>query len=372
MSAFEWVDNGQRLSILVDQWRQQRVIALDTEFIRSRTFFPKIGLLQVADAQGIYLIDPLSIVDIQPLQSVLQDTQVIKVLHSCSEDLDVFQHYLSVLPTPLFDTQIAAAFAGYGASIGYANLVNTLQGDSIPKQETRSDWLQRPLSQSQLEYAALDVDALLPIYRQLVADLNKQQRLSWVETECQQLLHKYEVGEAFSQYYRRVKSAWKLQPHQLFVLQNLCAWREQQVRQLDIPRSRLIKDATLWEIAKTTPSNLKALKRIRDIHPRFIEKYGVHCLKVIQESLDNPTEYPEAIPLPLAAEQMDLFKRLKSKVVAIAEALKIPPEFLARKKDLELLVRSVQGSSMTLPQSLQGWRDEIIGQPLLDLMKEQL
>ncbi|MEO0442363.1 MAG: ribonuclease D [Pseudomonadota bacterium] len=367
---FEWVDSNQRLVDLCAQWRQQQAIALDTEFIRSRTFFPEIGLLQVADQQGNYLIDPLAISDKQALQACLTDKRVTKVIHSCSEDLDVFQRYLSIVPSPLFDTQIAAAFAGHGASISYANLVKQIQGQEIPKQETRSDWLQRPLSQSQLEYATLDVLHLLAIYRQLKASLRSKQRLSWLEADCQRIVEIKAEQENLGEYYLKIKSAWKLNPQQLAVLQHLCQWREQHVRKLNIPRGRLVKDGCLWEMAYRLPQNRSQLSRIKELHPRFIEKYGQPCLQIIQDTAEQSMPLP-ALPAPLNVQEMSLFKTLKSLVVELAENLSMPPELLARKKDIEFLVRHAQAEgSITLPHSLQNWRRDIVGGPLLkQLMK---
>jgi ribonuclease D len=374
---FEWVDSDQRLAELATQWQAKDAIALDTEFIRSRTFFPKIGLLQVADNEGVYLIDPLAIVEVQEVKNVLLNPSVTKVIHSCSEDLEVFQHYLSSLPTPLFDTQIAAAFAGHGSSIGYANLIQLMEDKTIPKQETRSDWLQRPLSQAQLNYAALDVKFLLGIYQKLQAQLKSQQRLAWLESDCEQMLEKYQANAEYEQYYRRLKSAWKLKPDQLSVLRKLCAWREQEARAIDIPRNHLIKDASLLDISRTMPSDKKALKRVRDISNAFVETYDQTCLQLVQQALEDSENYPEPLPPPFGPEQRNLFKKLKAKVVSIAEALNIPPEFLARKNDLEKLVRQ-QGSivkestSTMLPLALQGWRSDIVGQALLEcILKEE-
>ena len=371
--AFEWVDTDHRLAELSVQWQQQAAIALDTEFIRSRTFFPKIGLLQIADSSGIYLIDPLAITNTQPLKELLQNPSVTKVIHSCSEDLDVFQHYLAVLPAPLFDTQIAAAFAGYGASIGYASLVSRVQGNIIPKQETRSDWMQRPLSQSQLDYAALDVEHLLRIHRTLVEALKNKGRLLWLQADCEQLLQKFRQADLYSNYYRRVKSAWKLKPYQLAVLQDLCSWREQQARTVDIPRNHLVKDLVLLEMARRTPENKKQLARLRELPSRFIESYGDHCLQIIQQALEKD-HYPEPLPSPLGPEQIDIFKQLKAHVVGLADSLHMPPAVLVRKKDLESLVRSIENvpsPSASLPTTLTGWRHKIVGQPLLDYLAEK-
>ncbi|MGH1438818.1 MAG: ribonuclease D [Cellvibrionaceae bacterium] len=366
----EWVDNDQRLSILCEQWQQQTVIALDTEFIRTRTFFPNIGLLQIADAHGIYLVDPLALNELEPLKAVLQNPNLVKVIHSCSEDLEVFDRFLSVLPQPLFDTQIAAAFTGRGSSISYANLIKDIRGDIIPKQETRSDWLQRPLSQSQLDYAALDVEHLIETYHTLVDDLTQQQRLTWVEKECEQLIEKLAFNNQFDQYYRKVKSAWKLKPKQLAVLRDLCEWREQEARNIDIPRNHLVKDTTLLDMARVLPKDVHQFYKLRDMLPKFVNRHGDHCLEIIQQAQDEAEHYPLSLPAPLSASQTQLFKTLKSVVVSIAETLSIPPEFLARKKDLEQLVHGAEHDDIALPESLQGWRKEVIGDVLMTKLAE--
>ena len=367
---FEWIDDDERLRHLCTQWRQQEAVALDTEFIRTRTFFPNIGLLQVADRHGIYLVDPLAIVDKQPLQAFLADQKVTKVIHSCSEDLDVFTRYLAVVPTPLFDTQIAAAFAGLGASISYARLVDAICGEVIPKQETRSNWLQRPLSQSQLDYAALDVVHLLDIYRQLKDRLQAKQRLVWVTADCDTIVQTKTRKDDFSQYYLKIKAAWKLNSQQLAVLQHLCIWREQKVRELNIPRSRLVKDSGLWDMACRLPQNKQQMLHIGELHPRFVAKYSQHCLQLIENVAEKQAVHLPVLPPPLNAEQVTLFKSLKSLVVDLAEHMEMPPELLARKQDIEFLVRNAHtGDSISLPYSLHNWRHGIVGRPLLNHLK---
>jgi len=366
----EWVDSDHRLSVLCDQWQQQHVIALDTEFIRTRTFFPNIGLLQIADAHGIYLVDPLALNQFEPLKAALQNPKLVKVIHSCSEDLEVFDHFLSVLPQPLFDTQIAAAFTGRGASLSYANLIKDIRGDIIPKQETRSDWLQRPLSQSQLDYAALDVEHLIETYHTLVDDLTKLQRLRWVEKECDQLIAKLALNNQFDQYYRKVKSAWKLNPQQLAVLRDLCEWREQEARDINIPRNHLVKDATLLDMARVLPKETHQFYKLRDMPPKFVNRYGEHCLEIMQQAQNDIDYYPPALPAPLSAAQTHVFKTLKALVVSIADSLAIPPEFLARKKDLESLVYCAEYDTITLPESLKGWREEVVGERLIAKVRE--
>jgi len=362
----EWIDTDQRLAELCEQWQQQDVIALDTEFIRTRTFFPKLGLLQIADAHGIYLVDPLAMEQFEPVREVLQNTNVVKIIHSCSEDLEVFERFFSVLPQPLFDTQIAASFAGKGSSISYANLIKAMRGDIIPKQETRSDWLQRPLSQSQLEYAALDVEHLIETYHTLVDELTQLQRLEWVKKECQQCINKIVDSDNFNQYYRKVKSAWKLKPAQLAVLRALCEWREKEAREIDIPRNHLVKDSSLLEMARILPKETLQFYKLRDMQPKFVDHHGEECLYIMETALGNVENYPEALPAPLTASQNQLFRSLKEVVVSTAECLSIPPEFLARKKDLEALVHQYEETTITLPKGLQDWREEVIGNALLE------
>lgn len=370
--VFEWVDTNERLTELCEQWATQKAIALDTEFIRTDTFYPIMGLIQIADDQGFYLVDPLAIDNKKPLQGLWKNTDVVKIIHSCSEDLEVFNRYLEVLPTPLFDTQIAAAFVGMGSSMGYSTLVELLFGDFIPKDETRSDWLQRPLSEAQLNYAALDVVHLLPIYHELIARLNHQQRLDWVVLECEALIAKANSTDSISQHYLRIKSAWKLQPKQLAVLKSLSSWRETEARVIDIPRNRLIKDSALFDIAQRLPKTKEHLLELNDVHHRFMNSYGEHCLQLIQDVLADENNYPDRLASPLNAEQRKLFKRLKSHVVEIAEKMALPTEFLIRKKDLEEIVRYPQQSLLSTPKALCGWRQAIIAESLLDVLQETI
>jgi ribonuclease D len=370
--TFEWVDTNERLKQLCAQWSSEKALALDTEFIRTDTFYPIMGLLQIADTQGIYLLDPLAINNKEPLQELWKNTAVVKIIHSCSEDLEVFNRYLEVLPTPLFDTQVAAAFVGIGSSMGYSNLVELLFGDLIPKDETRSDWLQRPLSDAQLNYAALDVVHLLPIYHELTQRLSDQQRLQWVELECAALITKASTSNSVTHHYLRIKSAWKLQPKQLAVLKALCSWRESETRVIDIPRNRLIKDSALFDIAQRLPKTKDQLIELNDVNQRFFSSYGEHCLQLIEDVLADDDNYPDRLVAPLNAEQRKLFKQLKTHVVDVAEKISMPAEYLVRKKELEEIVRYPQQALLFTPKALKGWREAVITKSLLSILSETI
>nr|WP_281411973.1 ribonuclease D [Motiliproteus sediminis] len=370
VAAAEWVDSQSRLEALCLQWRQQPVIGLDTEFIRTDTFYPKPGLIQVACAQGVYLIDPLAIDSMAPLVGLFEDSKVLKVLHACSEDLELFASSYGAVPQPLFDTQVACAFAGFGLSIGYQRLLETFFNFSVDKQETRSDWLQRPLTESQRRYAALDVVYLDEIYQRLATRLREKGSYDWVLAECQQLADEALVTPDPDQYYHRFRQAWKLKPQQLKVLQSVSAWREREARVRDMPRNFLLHNNSVVGIAMKQPRTLGELSRIEQIRGRTLSKDGEALLSLVAAAQDSAT-VPEAPGAPLPSSEGNRVKVLKKTVQAVAAEWDIAPELLVRKRDLEALVRSgMGGGGYCLPQGLTGWREPLIGQPLLQALQQ--
>lgn len=369
-----WIDQDDQLTELCASWRQQAAIAIDTEFMRSETFYPIAGLLQVGDGKGCYLIDPLMINDNAPLRELMLDPAVTKVLHSCSEDLEVFQRWLGVVPAPLFDTQVAAAFAGLGFSLGYSSLVKHLLNTEIPKDETRSDWLQRPLSAAQLNYAALDVAHMLVAYGKLLQLLKANERLEWVKSDCADLVASARKPDDFSDAYQKVGFAWKLRPQELAILRDLCIWREREARARDIPRNRLIKEPALWEIARKKVQDLTYLQKIPDIPSRTVKNDGETIVKIVSDALKGAeSSWPLRLDPPLAQSEGPLMKSLKNFVREFAERQQIPAEVLIRKKDYEFIVRSgMNGGSYQLPVRLQGWRFGLIGEGLLHIAQKQL
>lgn len=362
-----WIDQDDQLAELCAQWRQQAAIALDTEFMRSDTFYPIAGLLQIGDGKGCYLIDPLAIKNLAPLRELMLDEAVTKVMHSCSEDLEVFQRWLDVVPSPIFDTQIAAAFAGLGFSLGYAGLVKALLTIEIPKEETRSDWLQRPLSVAQLKYAALDVAHMLIVYGKLLQLLKTTERLAWVKSDCADLVFNARKPDDFSDAYQKVGFAWKLRPQELAILKKLCEWREVEARARDIPRNRLVKEPSLWEMARKRPEDVTHLQRIDDIPHRTLKNDSQTLLEIIRTAAGTDSStWPTRLDAPLAQSEGPLMKALKQFVRETAEALNLPAEVLIRKKEYEFIVRSgMKGGQYSLPERLLGWRYDLIGYGLL-------
>ncbi|MGV8837402.1 ribonuclease D [Cellvibrio sp.] len=368
-----WIDQDDQLTELCATWRKQAAIAVDTEFMRSDTFYPIAGLLQIGDGKGCYLIDPLTISNLAPLRELMLDTAVTKVLHSCSEDLEVFQRWLGVVPAPLFDTQIAAAFAGLGFSLGYSGLVKSVLAIEIPKDETRSDWLQRPLSIAQLNYAALDVAHMLIVYGKLLQLLKASERLEWVKSDCADLVTNARKAEDYSDAYQKVGFAWKLRPQELAILKELCIWREREARARDLPRNRLIKEPSLWEIARKKVQDLAHLSKVPDIPSRTLKNDAETILQIVRDALElDESSWPARLDPPLAQSEGPLMKTLKNYVREYAEQAQLPPEVLIRKKDYEHLVRSgMNGGKYQLPARLLGWRFALIGEGLLEIAQTQ-
>ena len=362
-----WIRDDQTLAEHCRGWHELPFVALDTEFMRVDTFYPKAGLIQVGEGSRAFLIDPLRIRDWQPLAELLENPGVVKVLHACSEDLEVLLRLTGKLPQPLFDTQLAAGYLNIGFSMGYSRLVQEVLGLELPKGETRSDWLQRPLSDTQVSYAAEDAVHLAELFSALRPRLSDD-KYAWVLEDGAELVAQLRREVEPETLYRDVKLAWKLTPQQLAVLRELCVWREREARSRDLPRNRVLREHSLWPMARNQPDNLSALAKIDDMHPRTIRQDGPFLLELIERAASLPVEqWPEALPEPLPIEASGILKRLRAVGQAEGERLGIAPELMLRKKTLEALLKSgFPNGPYQLPDSLRGWRRERMGQALLD------
>ncbi|WP_455230607.1 ribonuclease D [Geopseudomonas aromaticivorans] len=364
-----WILDDASLAACCSAWRTRSFVALDTEFMRVDTFYPIAALVQVSDGEAVWLIDPLQIRDWAPFAALLEDPAVVKVLHSCSEDLEVFKRLTGSLPQPLFDTQIAAGYLNIGFSMGYSRLVKELLGLDLPKDETRSDWLQRPLSEMQVRYAAEDVEHLCEVYRELEARLSADKRAWLLDDGAELVAAQREVSDP-QEAWREVKLAWRLNGQQLAVLRALCTWREEQARRRDQPRNRILRERSLWPLARTQPRDVVALARIEDMHPRTVRQDGETLLRLIAEAAALPAEHwPAQLPEPLPLEASALLKKLRAVGQREGERLQIVPELMLRKKVLEALLKTgYPAGPYTLPDSLRGWRRALMGQALLDTL----
>lgn len=357
------VQSEAALAECCERCRRADAIAVDTEFERTSTFFPILGLIQLCDGETVWLVDPLAIRDFSALRNLLTDPNVVKVFHSCSEDMDVLRHHLDLVPVPVFDTQVAAAFLGYGYSRGYSALVEKVLDVALEKHETRSDWLQRPLSESQLVYAAEDVHFLIQVYHQLVGELEATGREGWMAEEMAQLQAVAENPEPLENYYLRVKGAWRLPSPDLARLRAMTLWREREARQRNMPRNRVVPDKALLEMLRTGPRNVKGLFGIDGLRPGMVKRYG----ETLMEFLEDAPDAGEVadFPPPLDREARNLLADCRQVVEQRAGELNMAPELLARKKELEVVVRSALAGQPELPPSLAtGWRYEVLGREL--------
>jgi ribonuclease D len=371
------IDSNAALAESCDAWSRCPALGLDTEFMRVSTYYPKVGLIQVADGSRITLIDPLEISDWSAFRDLLVDSRVTKIMHSCSEDLLVFYAFTGVIPEPIFDTQIAAALLGEGLSLSYQNLIIQGFGIELPKGETRSDWMQRPLTPEQLEYAALDVAWLVETHKLQSEKLAGMGRLAWVSEECERMRHAYdtEFTADFSDYYLNFRAAWQFSAQRLAALQLLAAWREQRARKRDRPRNWILKDSALFAIANSLCTSKAQLAVIEDVSDNFIRHEGDQVLELVSAARSLPeSACPPPLPKPLNPAGKSRLKAAQAKVEAIASELGIVPELLVRKKTLMALINAIKlqrtgdGQALVIPEELQGWRKPLVLDALLEVL----
>jgi ribonuclease D len=367
-----YIDNNQALAQACSGWTELPRIALDSEFMRVDTFYPILALIQINDGSESYLIDPISIDEWQPLNDIFTNEKIVKVLHSPSEDFDAFFHNLGVLPKPIFDTQLAASMASQGGIMGYQKLVKHILDVDLDKGETRSDWMKRPLSDSQLHYAAEDVNYLLEISQKLEDILVQQGRLDWLLEDCDNMLTNWLENQKAGYSYERVKKAWMVKHHQLNVLNELVLWREKRCKEVNKPRGHLIKDDLLMEVATRLPQSTGQLASIKGIRPATLRKEGQQIIDVVKASNNvDESQWPERLPRPLSQAAGEWFKKMRKLVNNMAEELDVPPELLARKKPMETMLR--QGyprGPFVMHKDFQGWREEQVAKPLLTLLNK--
>ncbi len=354
-----WIDSDAKLIGMLDDLGSATVLAVDTEFIRTNTFHPKIALIQISNGSDCWLIDVLGIENFEGLKALLECPDKQLIFHACAEDLEVLEYALDITPTTIFDTQIAAGIANIGYSMGYARLVKEVFDVELDKEETRSDWLVRPLTARQLEYAAADVFYLHKLHELLTASLKEQGREEWFEEESLAVYAMVAGRKNSDDYYRRLKSAWKLDSLALKRLKRLCVWREKTARERNKPRGHIVKDSSLLEISRRQPLALHQLTGIDDLHPGLIKRYGEDLLN--QVSAANGDVNVDPLPQPLTKAEVIVLKAMRNALITVAEDTLIPQEFLFSKKDLEFILRGAIAGSEEWPQRfITGWREPLV------------
>lgn len=347
-----WIETDQELADAVSTWDEW--VGLDTEFIRTDTFYPIPGLYQVASGPEIFLLDPLTIENWQPFADYLQDSAKVKVMHACQEDLELINHHLGINPANIFDTQFANAFVGTDYSLSYANLARRLVGVELEKHETRSNWLQRPLTEEQIIYAVEDVVHLVPMYEVLCEALDQCGRRDWFHQDMS--ARGIYVEQDPGAYYAQVKRAWQLSQRELARLQALCRWRENAARHYDRPRNRIVWDDHLMALALETQIGADTLDRLL---PKNIGRRYGQALRDAHAK-GNQAPLPDLLAKPLTPGQTARVKALRAVASDHASHLGFATELLARRKDVEQCLRSYLVSE-ELSEHFQGWREGILG-----------
>ncbi|HDL5700183.1 TPA: ribonuclease D [Mannheimia haemolytica] len=365
---YQWVETNEQLEAVCEQARKTKVVALDTEFIRTRTYYPILGLIQLFDGQQVSLIDPNTISDFSPFVSLLADKNIIKVLHACSEDLEVFEYQFKQLPEPMLDTQVMAAFAGIGISMGFAKLVSHYLNIELDKGASRTDWLARPLSAEQLQYAAADVWYLLPVYEKLAQALTKSTWQSAVAEECVALLKKAKQPINKEKAYKNIANAWRLNREELAILQVLAKWRIEEAQKRNLALNFVVKEASLVQIAKSCPKHTSSL--LEFMHPNEVRIHGKKILWLVEQGKAiESNDYPELIQRLVDEKGYKYYMQAMLQKLSEIQPLDIVPELVASKRQLNQLFKwYIDGKpSEKIPELLIGWRKPF-GEQLLSVL----
>ena len=355
-----FITQQEQLDELVLESQDCKVLALDTEFVRTRSYYAKLGLIQVYNGSTLALIDPLGDINLCGFWKLLEDESIIKLLHSASEDLEIFAHYGNVQPKPYFDSQIAASLIGIGHGVGYAKLIDTCLGIQLDKGESRTDWLKRPLTVKQKHYAANDVFYLFHVFSYLEEQLSIVGRLDWLYEEGEFLCNGRMDEIDYENAYLKVKNGFQLQPKQLAYLKPLATWRLRTAVDRDLALGFVLKDHAMIAIAKRAPSDISELENIRELLDSERRKHGqaiINCMK--DADLSN---LPAAIDIiAFRTDYKTSFKEVKSTLTQVSEEMKIPIELIGSKRYIHQYLNWIWSDpNPKPPRILTGWRKDIV------------
>ncbi|MBL4941007.1 MAG: ribonuclease D [Colwellia sp.] len=372
---YQLIEDDKSLQNLCQQYSNASVLAIDTEFVRTRTLYPKLGLLQVFDGQQLALIDPIAIDDLSPFWQLLVNENITKVLHACSEDLEVFLTSGNCKPVNLIDSQIMMSFLGHGLSMGYAAMVAHFTEIEVDKSESRTDWTKRPLSQKQLDYASADVEHLFNLYPKILAEIEQVGWLDYAKQETQLLVERKFTSIDENQLYRQIKLAWRLNSKQLNVLKHLTKWRYQQAKKRDLPLGFVVKENTLMAVAQSNPESLTAMNKLSGAEVLDIRHQGKAMLAILNQAAQNDeVDYPEKIQrLDEYPGYKQIFKSMKAFIANVSEQNNLAVENMASKKQINQFLtwhfnlneaKKLSCESGVNPDILTGWRYDLFGQAL--------
>lgn len=361
------VERDEQLRALCERLAQAEWLTVDTEFLREKTYYPQLCLVQIASASEVACIDPQKVTSLDPLIALFAAPNILKVFHAARQDMELFWHGHRMLPAPLFDTQVAAPLLGYAEQLGYASLVKERLGIDIDKSETRTDWSRRPLTQSQLDYAAADVRHLAELFPKLRDELLQRGRLDWLADDFAVLTDPATYENHPEQAWRRLRGLQKFRGPALACAQALAAWREQRAQQENRPRKWVLDDDALMTLARIKAQSVADLKRVRGLSPQVIDRYGEQLIALLEAARQRtPEPLPDyERPEALSEDQEAAVEVLTGVLRQIAATQDLNPASIASRKDLQELVRGERAHSPLL----RGWRRGIAGEKLLDVLE---
>ncbi|MDP9083550.1 MAG: ribonuclease D [Pseudomonadota bacterium] len=359
-----WIDRSDELAALADELAAHEWIGVDTEFLRERTFFPKLCLLQLKAGGQIWCVDTLRVGSLEPLMAALTAPRTRKIIHAARQDLEAVYLTSKRVIGPVFDTQIAAGCIGLKPQAGYAELVKTLLDVTVPKGQTRTDWSKRPLTREQLVYAADDVLYLGDIADLLTERLRALEREQWVAEDCLALQDKQLYEPDPSQAWIRLRGIAQLGPALRARAKAIAVWREKIARQRDLPRAWIVADPVIFAIAQANPATPAALQAVHAMN----EEFAASVLQALrQAALDSSDQEPSQDARPTATQKATI-ERLARIVDARAAELQVSAEILAPRGEIKALAMATRADALRNSHALSGWRKRVIGNLLLEAL----
>ena len=365
MNEIQYVDSVAELQELCQKMKQEPWLAIDTEFLREKTYYPKFCLLQIATLEWVACIDPIALEGhLDELFVIINDPGIVKVLHSCRQDVEIFYQLSGKLPVPVYDTQLVAPLLGFQENTGYAMLVSGFLNINLSKIHTRTDWSQRPLSAEQIQYAADDVIYLAKIYQMMQQKLQALGREDWLKEDFEQLMNEdlYDIPPENA--WLKIRGKNKLTGKQLAIVQVLAEWREQVAKKDNRPKNWILRDELILDMAKLQPVNIKALSEIRGINDGFVRRSGKQICELIAKAQGLPgLKLKNKANNKKTQEQEAVLDILTGLVRLRADENSLNPVILATRKNLEQLLLDEQESPL-----LHGWRYSMVGKELQQVL----
>lgn len=364
---YQFIQNQPDLNSVLNLMDQSSIYGLDTEFIKVDTLWPKLGLFQINVQNQVYLLDGTTLDLSQFWQKLFAAQQ--NIFHACSEDIDLIYHYAQHKSLEnVFDTQVGMSFLGHGLQVSYQNALKTMLDVDIDKDQTRSDWLARPLSAEQLNYAANDVHYLMNLSHTIQNELAAKSLLNCVLEDCKNLTHEIGTETPIHLLYHDIGN-YRHSRRQLMQIQQLAVWREQMVKALNQPRSFILKNSTIIDMVEKNPKNNFQLSAVKDIRPNIVREHGKIILDLLK-FLPEQAEWPLRMARPIRHSSQDIGSRVDTVIQRAVQETSVPKEVLMRKKWLNALYQHVvfHNDEQELPSYLLGWRYDLLTKPLIEVL----